>query len=57
MILSCGAPVSIIYADTRTIEGRLYGHTVLQLPADAATAEKMKRWLENEGISYTKEVQ
>ena len=57
MILSCGAPVNIIYADTRTIEGRLYGHTVLQLPADAATAEKMKRWLENEGISYTKEVQ
>ena len=57
MILSCGAPVSIIYADTRTIEGRLYGHTVLQLPADAATAGKMKRWLENEGISYTKEVQ
>ena len=57
MILSCGAPVSIIYADTRTIEGRLYGHTVLQLPSDAATADKMKRWLTNQGISYTKEAQ
>ena len=57
MILSCGAPVSIIYADTRTIEGRLYGHTVLQLPGNAETAEKLKRWLANEGISFTKEVQ
>ncbi len=57
MILSCGAPVSIVYADTRSIEGKLYGHTVLQLPSDAAVAEKMKRWLRDQGISYTKEVQ
>ena len=57
MILSCGAPVSIVYADTRSIEGKLYGHTVLQLPSDAAVAEKMKRWLNDQGISYTKEVQ
>lgn len=57
MILSCGAPVSIVYADTRSIEGKLYGHTVLQLPGDAATAEKIKRWLHDEGISYTKEEQ
>ena len=57
MILSCGAPVSIVYADTRSIEGKLYGHTVLQLPSDAAVADKMKRWLRDQGISYTKEVQ
>ena len=57
MILSCGAPVSIIYADTRTIEGRLYGHTVLQLPAARETAEKMKRWLTEQGITFTKEAQ
>ena len=57
MILSCGAPVSIVYADTRTIEGRLYGHTVLQLPADRGTAEKMKRWLAEQGIAFTKEEQ
>lgn len=57
MILSCGAPVSIVYADTRSIEGKLYGHTVLQLPGDEATADKLKRWLRDQGISYTKEVQ
>ncbi len=57
MILSCGAPVSIVYADTRSIEGKLYGHTVLQLPGDEAVAEKLKRWLHDQGISYTKEVQ
>ena len=57
MILSCGAPVSIVYADTRSIEGKLYGHTVLQLPSDAAVSDKMKRWLNDQSISYTKEVQ
>ena len=57
MILSCGAPVSIVYADTRSIEGKLYGHTVLQLPSEADAADKMKRWLRDQGISYTKEVQ
>ena len=55
MILSCGAPVSIVYADTRSIEGRLYGHTVLQLPSDPAIAEKMCRWIDNEGVIFTEE--
>ena len=55
MILSCGAPVSIVYADTRSIEGRLYGHTVLQLPGDADTGEKMKRLLREQEISFSKE--
>ena len=31
--------------------------TVLQLPSDAAVADKMKRWLNDQGVSYTKEVQ
>ena len=55
MILSCGAPVSIVYADTRSIEGRLYGHTVLQLPSAPAVAEKLRRWLSDEGVIFTEE--
>ena len=55
MILSCGAPASIVYADTRSIEGRLYGHTVLQLPSDPAVAEKLRRWLSDEGVIFTEE--
>ena len=55
MILSCGAPVSIVYADTRSIEGRLYGHTVLQLPSDPAVAEKLRRWFSDEGVIFTEE--
>ena len=55
MILSCGAPVSIVYADTRSIEDRLYGHTVLQLPSDPAVAEKLRRWLSDEGVIFTEE--
>ena len=55
MILSLGAPVSIVYADTRSIEGRLYGHTVLQLPSDPAVAEKLRRWPSDEGVIFTEE--
>ena len=55
MILSLGAPVSIVYADTRSIEGRLFGHTVLQLPSDPEVADKMRRWLEGQHISFTEE--
>ena len=38
-----------------SIEGRLYGHTVLQLPSDPAVAEKLRRWLSDEGVIFTEE--
>ena len=55
MILKCGAPVNIVYADTKIIEGMLYGHTILQLPADKHSSTQMLAYLDSQGITYTKE--
>ncbi len=39
MILRCGTPVNIAFADTKIIDGRIYGQMLLQFPEDeAATA-------------------
>ncbi len=53
MVLECGESVNILYADTRTIEGRIYGHTVLQLPEDEGTVARMLEYLDARDISYT----
>jgi D-methionine transport system ATP-binding protein len=53
MVLSCGEPVNILYADTRAIEGKTFGHTVLQLPEDNETVAKMLAYLDQHDISYT----
>lgn len=54
MVLECGKPVNILYADTRIIDGKTYGHTVLQLPDDSAAVSRMKDYLDRHGISYSR---
>ncbi len=41
MMIECGAPVNILAANTRSIEGKVYGQMLIQLPKDAALREKM----------------
>lgn len=43
-------PVNILYADTRTIQGKAKGDMVLQLPQDEAVAEKMISYLREKGL-------
>lgn len=52
MVLACGAPVNIAFADTRTLSGRLYGQMVLQLPEKEESIEKMTRYLQDAGVIY-----
>jgi D-methionine transport system ATP-binding protein len=47
MVLECKAPVNILLADTRNINGIARGEMVLQLPEDEAVAEKMIRHLKD----------
>lgn len=47
MVLECKAPVNILLADTRDINGVAHGEMVLQLPEDETLADRM--------ISYLKE--
>lgn len=52
MVLSCGAAVNILFGDTKNIDGKTYGHMVIQLPEDKNLAAKMLKYLQNEGIIY-----
>ena len=45
MILECKAPVNILLADTRDVNGTAKGQMVLQLPEDTETADRMIRFL------------
>ncbi len=56
MVLECGAPVNILFADTRIFEGVLHGHMVIELPNDTREAEKIVAWLKGSGVSWKEEI-
>jgi len=56
MILDCQAPVSILQASTKELDGVIYGYTIIELPKDEHQAEKVMLWLQNSGIRW-KEVE
>ena len=36
----------------REIDGKIYGQTILELPADEASAERARAWLKQDGVSF-----
>ena len=40
-------PVNILFADTRIVEGSIYGHMVIDLPSDPQQFHDVLRWLEH----------
>ena len=54
--LECHVPVNILFADTRIVEGSIYGHMVIDLPDDPQQFHDVLRWLEHNHISYLQEV-
>ncbi|MDR0841006.1 MAG: ATP-binding cassette domain-containing protein [Christensenellaceae bacterium] len=55
MVLECGAPVNILFADTKTIDGKMVGYTLVQLPDSDQIIEKMKKYLTLHEITYQEE--
>ena len=55
MVLSCGEPVNIWYADTKDIDGKAHGQMLLELPSDEAAAAKMLAYLDSQHVTYEKE--
>ena len=55
MVLSCGEPVNILFADMKNIEGTTYGQMLLQLPENEGAAARMLAYLESQHITYTEE--
>ena len=51
MILSCGIPVNILYAQTKDIGGKAFGHMIIQISGDEESV-KVKRYLDGKGIVY-----
>ncbi|MBQ8075240.1 MAG: ATP-binding cassette domain-containing protein [Oscillospiraceae bacterium] len=52
MILACQAPVSILMANTKELDGVIYGYTIIELPTDPHQSDKIIGWLENSEISF-----
>ena len=52
MILACQAPVSILMANTKELDGVIYGYTIIELPTDPHQADKIVLWLRNSGIEF-----
>ena len=55
MVLECGAPVNILFADTKTIEGQMVGYTLVQLPDNEGVVAKMKKYLDMHQVHYLEE--
>lgn len=50
MILECKAPVNILLADTKDINGKATGQMILQLPEDEITANRMIAYLKERNL-------
>ncbi len=55
LVLASGAPVNILFADMKEIDGRNYGHMLLRLPEDELQTQRVTAWLAANGITFTKE--
>jgi D-methionine transport system ATP-binding protein len=55
MVLACGEPVNIWFADTKDIDGKAYGHMLVQLPENEAVAGRMLSYLDSQQVTYTEE--
>lgn len=51
MVLECKAPVNIMFADTKNIDGKAFGQMVVQLPEDEVLAGKMFAYVRARGLT------
>lgn len=54
LVLACGCPVNIMFADTRDIDGHAVGQMVLELPCDAGAREKIFAYIKEKGLVMEK---
>lgn len=55
LVLACQAPVNIMFADTKDIDGKAYGQMILQLPEDERQAAKVVAWLRTNNMQFSEE--
>ena len=52
IIQDCNILVSIVYADSKTVNEKVYGQMIFKLPYYQEDIEKLKKYLELKGIKY-----
>ncbi|MCR5490692.1 MAG: methionine ABC transporter ATP-binding protein [Bacilli bacterium] len=52
IVQECSILVSIVYASTRVIEGKVYGQTFIKRPKEKADQEKLKKYLDLHNVKY-----
>ncbi|MEG0779786.1 MAG: ATP-binding cassette domain-containing protein [Oscillospiraceae bacterium] len=55
MVLQCNTPVSIVFADTKNIDGKMFGHMILKMPENPVMLERMLQYLDSQNISHEEE--
>ncbi len=55
IVLNCKAAVNILFADTRTIDGVIYGQMLVQLPDDEDAAQRIITYLSGTGVHFSEE--
>lgn len=55
MVLKCGVPVNIVFANTKNIDGKMFGHMILKLPDDPEICRQILAYLDMENITYEEE--
>ena len=56
LVTECSAPVSILFADIKELDGKNYGQMLIVLPRDATEAlEKMCDWLTRNHVKFSME--
>ena len=55
LILKCNVPANILFADTKNIDGKLYGHMVLTLPNSDDILQRATAFLEERNIHFITE--
>ena len=55
LTLECGIPVNIIFADTKNIEGKAYGHMVVTVPNEKGITDRLKAYLAEKQVAFIKE--
>ncbi len=56
LALTLGVAVNILYADTKNIDGKAYGHMVITLPQEPEKAEAVKKFLTENHVSFREEI-
>lgn len=56
MTMECRAAVNIVFANTKSLDGKVYGQMVLQLPADESAQARVLDYMQHTGLAFSEEV-